>query len=253
MLKKTLAIFLFIGLLILANFAFTSYSGKKTLELELQGKQIENDLYLDELANKQLMVLDRNTQIEELQSEVDALSVRVANFEEIERNRVCTAITFSEFDYRVRIGTNFVITPEKMRWPGYWTIRDNVLFDNPNELARGYEFRIDLTPQNYSDELQEFHTTIRAFHTPDAAQTFYEKKGDLESKSFVSSEVDFVIPIKIWANSASDVEKTITLSFTCDIYQADLKIKYLEDTDLALEILEQAAILTFADLSIWVP
>lgn len=222
-------------------------------DMEILSKETVINLYQEELNNRQASILEKSNQLSDFGDQVNNLKGQIESLEFNIESRVCQSVSYEEFNRRVRLGTSYVITPEKMGWPGYWTIREDVLFERENVLARGYEFRYDLTPDNYSDEWQEIHTTIRLFESSEAAKSFFENKGTKEGNVYFETSLNLGIPIKIWRGEILDRESSLALSMYCEYFQFDIKTKYIEETSLAIRYLEEAAIMLISDISVWVP
>lgn len=222
-------------------------------DMEILSKETVINLYQEELNNRQASILEQSNQLSDFGDQVNNLEGQIESLEFDIESRVCQSVSYEEFDRRVRLGTSYVITPEKMGWPGYWTIREDVLFERENVLARGYEFRYDLTPDNYSDDWQEIHTTIRLFESSEAAKSFFESKGTKEGNVYFETSLNLGIPVKIWRGESLDRESGLALSMYCEYFQFDIKTKYIEETSLAIRYLEEAAIMLISDISVWVP
>jgi hypothetical protein len=188
---------------------------------------------------------------EALVSDVATFSQRALELEDIANSRRCQSIDLLQYENDIYKGTSYVITPAKMGWNGYWTTRENVVLVKDYGLARGYEFRIDLTPDNYGDSWQEIHTTIRPFATAEEAKAYFAENQPENSVALVT-KLDFGIPIRAWV-SIDDPADTMKIEFVCGNYQLDIKTKYLPDAEVALPILEKAATILFGELSVWAP
>jgi uncharacterized coiled-coil protein SlyX len=188
---------------------------------------------------------------EALVNDVATFQEKAAELEKIANSRSCQSIDLSQYENDIYNNTSYVITPAKMGWNGYWSIRENVVLVKDYGLARGYEFRIDLTPENYGDFWQEIHTTIRPFATAEEAQAYFNENVPDNVKS-LETTVDFGIPVRAWA-SVDDSADTMKIEFVCGNYQLDIKTKYLPDVEVALPILEKAATILFGELSVWAP
>jgi len=191
-------------------------------------------------------------EIASLEENVVGLEGNVAELEEIANSRRCQSINLAQFENNIYRGTSYVITPAKMGWNGYWSLRENVILEKEYGLARGYEFRIDLTPENYSDYWQEIHTTIRSFESPEEAKAYYETT-DRDSSRELETSLEFGIPLDAWGASIDDGAETMKIEFLCGNFEADIKIKFLGDAALALPILEQAATVIYGEISQWAP
>ena len=243
-------VLLFAAILSLALYASSLVTAR---DLDILSKETVIDLYKTELDTRQTSILNQLDQISGYSEQISQLETQIDVLEYEIESRVCQSISYEEFDRRVRLGTTYVITPEKMGWLGYWTIRENVLFERSNVLARGYEFRYDLTPENFSDAWQEIHTTIRAFEDAEAAQAFFENRGTEDNGEVFESSLNLGIPIKISGPDPTDPDVTISISVLCENFQFDIKTKIIEDRDLAIKFLEEAALMVISDLSVWVP
>lgn len=190
--------------------------------------------------------------IDLLELNVSDLEASVAELEEVANSRRCQSIDLALFENNIYRGTSYVITPAKMGWNGYWSIRENVILERSYGLARGYEFRIDLTPEDYGDYWQEIHTTVRSFSSAEEAQSFFEKLDRPDSRSLETS-LDFGVPLDAWGASINDGAETMKIEFLCGNYEAEIKIKFLSDPAFALPILEQAATVLYGELSQWAP
>jgi hypothetical protein len=255
-------LFIIVGSLFILLFALFFYyeSQVNQRELDLVRSSSVTELLDAELEARQNIIAElestlseRGFQINGLEDEIGQLSTQITDLEYEISSRTCQSVGYAEFDRRVRLGTTYVITPAQMDWTSYWSLRTNVLFEENNYLARGYEVRYDLTPATFSDEWQEIHSTIRAYTSHEAAASFFEKKGSGDDKIYLESSLDLGIPIKVWTNGSSDPDNTVTLSLLCGFIQADLKLKLLEDKSQALVYLEEAATMLFHDISVWIP
>jgi hypothetical protein len=188
---------------------------------------------------------------EALVSDVAIYQQRAAELEEIANSRRCQSIDLLQYENDIYKGTSYVITPAKMGWNGYWTIRENVVLVKDYGLARGYELRIDLTPENYGDFWQEIHTTIRPFASAEEASNYFSEI-DSDKSSRLETDLDFGIPLLAW-KTIDDSADTMGIAFVCGNYELDIKIKYLPDAEVALPILEKAATILFGELSVWAP
>lgn len=191
-------------------------------------------------------------EIASLEDDVLGLEGNVAELEEIANSRRCQSIDLALFENNIYRGTSYVITPAKMGWNGYWSLRENVILEKEYGLARGYEFRIDLTPDNYGDYWQEIHTTIRSFESPDEARAYYEA-AERDISRHLDSSLDFGIPLDAWGASIDDDAETMKIEFLCGNFEADIKVKFLGDPAVALPILEQAASVIYGEISQWAP
>ncbi len=225
----------------------------KQREYDLAQSVAVNEIVSSELKDRVATIAELESEVNVQTSQINDLENEVSALEYEIESRTCQSITYQEFDRLVRLGTNYVITPEKMGWLGYWTIRENVLFERDQELARGYEVRIDLTPEDYSDDYQEIHSTVRAFFDSDHANSFFETKVGGEDKTYYKTSLDLGVPLQIWSNNPPDSEGTVILALVCGDIQADFKLKLLNDTEQAIAYLEEAATLFFHDISVWVP
>jgi hypothetical protein len=188
---------------------------------------------------------------EALVSDVATFQEKAKELEEIANSRRCQSIDLLQYENDIYNSTSYVITPAKMGWNGYWSIRENVVLVKDYGLARGYEFRIDLTPDNYGDFWQEIHTTIRPFATEAEANAYFAETNP-DSRENLETSLDFGIPLQAWA-SIDDSADTKGIAFVCGNYQLDIKTKYLPDVEDALPILEKAASILFGELSVWAP
>lgn len=187
-----------------------------------------------------------------LEANVSELEANVVELEEIASSRRCQSIDLSQFENNIYHGTSYVITPAKMGWNGYWSLRENVILEKDYGLARGFEFRIDLTPGNNADYWQEIHTTIRSFDSPEGAKAFYDAV-ERDDSRILETSLDFGIPLDAWGASIDDSAETMKIEFLCGNYEADIKLKFLSDPEVALPILEQAASVIYGEISQWAP
>lgn len=247
----------FIFIIILGAFAayfFFSQAEINQKKNEIDQSNAVNEFLYEAIGDKQNLIADYEIELSQSNNRINSLAAEVENLEREISGRSCESISYEEFDRLVRIGTQYVITPEKMGFGGFWTIRENILFERENELARGYEIRIDMTPELYYDKTQEIHTTIRAFHSNEAAYSFFLSKGKGGEKQKIDDHgISFGIPLELFGPNPSDIDQTTSISFHCGIFQVDIKIKLLNNVELAIQYLEKAASLVFHDLSVWIP
>lgn len=195
---------------------------------------------------------DLTDDIDLLEENVSGLEASVAELEEVANSRRCQSIDLAQFENNIYRGTSYVITPAKMGWNGYWSIRENVILERYYGLARGFEFRIDLTPEDYGDYWQEIHTTIRSFSSAEEALEFFVELERTDSR-LLKTSLDFGIPLDAWGASINDGAETMKIEFLCGNYEAEIKIKFLSDPAIALPILEQAATVIYGEISQWAP
>ena len=194
-------------------------------------------------------MLDENNS---LVNEIRILEDAVSELEDVANSRRCQSIDLLQYENDIYRGTSYVITPAKMGWNGYWTIRENVVLERDYGLARGFEFRIDLTPGDYSDFWQEIHTTIRPFSSAEEAEARFAESQPDGARSLETS-LDFGIPLRTWGANPNDAANTMKIEFLCGNYRVEVKLKYISDSVVALPILEQAATILFGELSQWAP
>lgn len=207
--------------------------------------------YKDQVEGQRVAIDEMLSLNTDLVNQNGLLQSTVTELEDIANSRRCQTIDLAQYEHNIYLGTAYVVTPSKMGWPGYWTIRENVVLERDYGLARGYEFRIDLTPGDYGDSWQEIHTTIRPFPSAEEAAAFFAKSQPEGSRSLETS-LDFGIPLRAWTNP-NDSANTTRIEFLCRNFQVDIKTKFLSDPAVALPILEQAATILFGELSQWQP
>lgn len=214
------------------------------------GEQVEEQrAVINDVLNLNNNLVD---EIAVLGDNVAQLEGAVAGLEDIANSRRCQSIDRELFDNNIYQGTSYVITPAKMGWNGFWSVRENVVLLKDYGLARGFEFRIDLTPENHGDFWQEIHTTVRAFSSAEEAKASFDASPRDETRAFETS-LDFGVPLDAWGAVADENSQTMKIEFLCGNYRVEVKIKYLPDPALAFPILEQAVLILFGEISQWAP
>ena len=252
------------GLLLVATLAAATGLTSQYLEIRGQRAALQTASVIvesfEEKVEEQRGVIDdvlslnsnQTDKIASLEANVSELETSVAELEEFASSRRCQSIDLAQFEINIYRGTSYVITPAKMAWNGYWSLRENVILEKEYGLARGFEFRIDLTPGNNADYWQEIHTTIRSFDSPERAKAFYDAV-ERDDSRFLETSLDFGIPLDAWGASIDDGAETMKIEFLCGNYEADIKVKFLSDPEVALPILEQAASVIYGEISQWAP
>lgn len=256
---------LFYSLLLLAFLGAVAGPAIQFLEIRdqrvyIEAQSIVISSYADNLDTQQIVIDEMLVLLEEMRSEnnslLNVISIHqdtISELEEVANSRVCQSIDLAQFENNIYRGTTYVVTPSKMGWTSWWSIREDVIFDRDYGLARGYEFRIDLTPGIYNDYWQEIHTTIRAFSSSEQAKAFFDNSKPVRDAPALITSVNFGIPIKAWGAGPNDPAETMVIEFWCGNFQVDIKTKYVANSTVALPILERAATIVFGELSRWAP
>ena len=245
MIKKSL-----IPLIAIAALLTACTSSEPAQSTESNGNQItEVSANQDEISNLTNTIDELEIDVQNLEDEVSRLQSTISDLERFADQTTCQSISLSQFKAISSPGTAFVVTPSKMGWTSEWTIRNDQIQERDESVFRSYEFRIDLTPENPDDALQEIHTSLLAFPSPELASASFETR-EIDNSRIVDTSQDFRIPISAFGPKLiDDSATTMKIQFLCDNFDVTIKVKFLTDPAIGMPILERAAWTVLGEIS----
>jgi hypothetical protein len=164
-----------------------------------------------------------------------------------EMPRNCEVVTYDRYlRWASTQSKMFVVTPEKMGWTPFTSIRENVVFgsdhnDKPGYVgSRGYEFRYPLVVGTYP--WQEVHTTLNVFE--------FEVEKREQNPDQVISTVELDCGVHGYVYVSDDDAQTTRMEFVLGDFSGNVKLKYdYQDIDQTIALLTQAANVVIRELT----